>query len=114
MIPLTNCQFVSVTGWLSMLGAFTPFFRGHAHHDTKRREPWVFGDPYTGILRAAAMQRYTLLPYWYTVFYEAYSTGLPVMRPLFFEFPSDAATLQMDNQWMIGRTVASTLLILLY
>lgn len=21
--------------------AFTPFFRGHAHHDTKRREPWV-------------------------------------------------------------------------
>ena len=24
--------------------AFTPFFRGHAHHDTKRREPWVSHD----------------------------------------------------------------------
>lgn len=28
-------------------GAFTPFFRGHAHLDTKRREPWVFDEPYT-------------------------------------------------------------------
>jgi mannosyl-oligosaccharide alpha-1,3-glucosidase len=25
------------------VGAFYPFFRGHAHHDTKRREPWLFG-----------------------------------------------------------------------
>jgi alpha 1,3-glucosidase len=25
------------------LGAFYPFFRGHAHQDTKRREPWLFG-----------------------------------------------------------------------
>ncbi|KAL4352975.1 hypothetical protein GQ457_06G034570 [Hibiscus cannabinus] len=25
------------------LGAYYPFFRGHAHHDTKRREPWLFG-----------------------------------------------------------------------
>ena len=56
-------------------GAFTPFFRGHAHHDTKRREPWVFGDPYTSILRATAMLRYSLLPYWYSVFYKSYSEG---------------------------------------
>ncbi|KAF8377060.1 hypothetical protein HHK36_030433 [Tetracentron sinense] len=25
------------------LGAYYPFFRAHAHHDTKRREPWLFG-----------------------------------------------------------------------
>jgi alpha 1,3-glucosidase len=49
------------------------------------------------------MQRYSLLPYWYSVFYEAYATGMPVMRPMFFEFPVDAATLKMDNQWMIGK-----------
>lgn len=29
------------------LGAFYPFFRGHAHLDTARREPWVFGEPTT-------------------------------------------------------------------
>lgn len=51
-------------------GSFTPFFRGHAHHDSKRREPWVYGEPYTSILRSTAMQRYALLPLWYTVFHE--------------------------------------------
>ncbi|GAB4835533.1 Probable glucan 1,3-alpha-glucosidase [Ancistrocladus abbreviatus] len=25
------------------LESYYPFFRGHAHHDTKRREPWLFG-----------------------------------------------------------------------
>ena len=57
-------------------GAFTPFFRGHAHHDTKRREPWVWGEPYTDINRATAMLRYSLLPMWYTAFFEAYETGM--------------------------------------
>ena len=28
-------------------GSYTPFFRGHAHHDPKRREPWMFGEPTT-------------------------------------------------------------------
>jgi len=28
-------------------GSYTPFFRGHAHHDSKRREPWTFGEPTT-------------------------------------------------------------------
>jgi alpha 1,3-glucosidase len=86
-------------------GSFTPFFRGHAHLDTKRREPWVFGDPYTGILRHAAMIRYSLLPYWYTTFHEAYITGNPVMRTMFSEFPDNAATFTVEDQWMVGSSL---------
>ena len=86
-------------------GSFTPFFRGHAHLDTKRREPWVFGDPFTGILRQAALVRYSLLPYWYTVFYQAYSEGIPVMRTMFTEFPHNRATFAMDDQWMVGSAL---------
>lgn len=113
-------------------GAFTPFFRGHAHLDTKRRvsssytrltllmfvlnsydccclfciqEPWVFGEPYTSLLRSAAMLRYSLLPVWYTTFYEAYATGMPVMRPMFLEFPEDPSTYTLDAQWMVGSAL---------
>ena len=46
-------------------GSYTPFFRGHAHHDSKRREPWMFGEPTTTQIRNVVMARYALLPYWY-------------------------------------------------
>ncbi len=68
-----------MTRWMQA-GAYQPFFRGHAHHDAKRREPWMFDDQTTIRLRRAAMARYALLPYWYTVFWQASVTGMPVMR----------------------------------
>jgi alpha 1,3-glucosidase len=68
-----------MTRWMQA-GAYQPFFRGHAHHDAKRREPWMFGDETMVRLRRAAMARYALLPYWYTVFWQASVTGMPVMR----------------------------------
>uniref|UniRef100_A0A7N8XNK6 Glucosidase II alpha subunit b n=1 Tax=Mastacembelus armatus TaxID=205130 RepID=A0A7N8XNK6_9TELE len=61
-------------------GAYQPFFRAHAHLDTPRREPWLFGPENTALIREAVRQRYTLLPYWYQQFYLAYRTGQPVMR----------------------------------
>lgn len=86
-------------------GAFTPFFRGHAHHDTKRREPWMYGDEHTRIHRSVAMTRYSLLPYWYSTFYTSYRTGIPVMRPMFSEFPNNEAVFDMDDQWMVGSSL---------
>lgn len=83
-------------------GAFQPFMRAHAHIDTKRREPWLFEEPYTDIIREAIRERYRLLPYWYTLFFEAHLSGLPVMRPMFVEFPEDEETFAMDDQFMVG------------
>lgn len=68
-----------MTRWMQA-GAYQPFFRGHAHHDAKRREPWMFGDETMVRLRHAAMARYALLPFWYTVFWQAGVSGMPVMR----------------------------------
>ncbi|MBN3316980.1 GANAB glucosidase, partial [Atractosteus spatula] len=84
-------------------GAYQPFFRAHAHLDTPRREPWLFGDENMRLIREAVRQRYTLLPYWYTLFYSAYRTGQPAMRPLWVEYPDDVATFAMDDQFLLGR-----------
>uniref|UniRef100_A0A8D3DCI1 Glucosidase II alpha subunit b n=1 Tax=Scophthalmus maximus TaxID=52904 RepID=A0A8D3DCI1_SCOMX len=73
-------------------GAYQPFFRAHAHLDTPRREPWLFGPENTALIRDAVRQRYTLMPYWYLQFYQAHRTGQPVMRPLWVEYPQDPAT----------------------
>ncbi|KAJ3286070.1 hypothetical protein HK104_009189 [Borealophlyctis nickersoniae] len=87
------------------VGAFQPFFRGHAHIDTKRREPWLFGEPYTSLIRAAIRERYKLLPYIYTLSWESSRTGLPVMRPLLLEFPEDESTFALDDQFLLGSSI---------
>ena len=50
------------------VGAFAPFFRAHAHIDTKRREPYLLAEPYKGIVRDILRMRYALLPVWYTAY----------------------------------------------
>uniref|UniRef100_A0A8C4ZZK5 Glucosidase II alpha subunit b n=1 Tax=Gadus morhua TaxID=8049 RepID=A0A8C4ZZK5_GADMO len=87
-------------------GAYQPFFRAHAHLDTPRREPWLFGPDNTALIREAVRQRYALLPYWYQLFYHAHRTGHPVMRPLWVEYPQDAATFAMDDQFLLGESAA--------
>ena len=65
---------------LFQAGAYQPFFRAHAHLDTKRREPWLLPETNMAVIRKAIRERYALLPFWYTMFYRAHQTGIPVMR----------------------------------
>lgn len=82
--------------------AFVPFFRAHAHLDTARREPWLFGADTTALIRAAVARRYAHLPYLYTLFREAATTGAPVARALWTVFPRDAAAATADDALMLG------------
>lgn len=90
-----------MTRWMQT-GAYQPFFRGHAHHDARRREPWMFGDETMVRLRKAAMARYALLPFWYTVFHEASVTGMPVMRTMWMNYPKTESLFAVDDQFLIG------------
>eukprot|EP00457_Paulinella_chromatophora_P001004 gb/GEZN01001006.1/.p1 GENE.gb/GEZN01001006.1/~~gb/GEZN01001006.1/.p1 ORF type:complete len:956 (+),score=156.39 gb/GEZN01001006.1/:58-2925(+) len=83
-------------------GAFQPFFRAHAHIDSKRREPWLFGDDYTAMIRTAVRQRYAFLPYVYTIFHHCHVTGNPIMRPLWAEFPQEAAIFGEQSSFLLG------------
>eukprot|EP00794_Sanderia_malayensis_P019892 gene19892-21835_t len=86
-------------------GAFQPFFRAHAHLDTKRREPWLFDDDTKSIIREAIRKRYILLPLWYNLFQEASLTGSPIIRPLWVEYPEDTKTFDMDDEYLLGTDI---------
>ena len=92
-----------LTRWYQA-GAFYPFFRGHAHIDTRRREPYLAGSPYTEIITQALRLRYALLPVWYTAFHEASTTGAPILRPQYYQFPSDERGFGIDDQFYLGGT----------
>lgn len=83
-------------------GIWYPFFRGHAHIDSRRREPWVAGGEYTDIMRDAIKLRYRLLPVIYTLFWKNGQNGEPIMKPLVWETPSDRNGYDIDNEFFMG------------
>ncbi|KAI0002294.1 glycoside hydrolase family 31 protein [Xylariaceae sp. FL0662B] len=85
-------------------GAFYPFFRGHAHIDARRREPFLLAEPYRSIITAALRLRYSLLPAWYTAFYQSNQDGSPIIRPMYWTHPSEESGFGIDNQFFVGST----------
>lgn len=49
--------------------------------------------------------RYTLLPYYYTLFYKAHTNGSTVIRPLFHEYPTDRTTFDLNLQFLVGASL---------
>jgi alpha-glucosidase len=79
-----------LTRWL-MLAAFQPIDRDHAAKGTRNHEPWVDGPEQEAIRRRYIEERYKLMPYLYTTAEETSRDGIPIIRPLFLEFPHATA-----------------------
>ena len=76
-----------LTRWLEV-AAFQPIDRDHTAVGTNPQEPWENGTKKDVNLRRQFIEeRYRLLPYIYSTAEEMSRTGLPIMRPLFLEFP---------------------------
>lgn len=87
--------------WTQM-GALFPFSRNHSAIDTIRQEPWLFGEEVEEVCRQYLQLRYRLMPYMYSLFYEAATSGLPIIRPLILEYPDDKSVYNMCDQFLLG------------
>ncbi len=90
--------------WLGF-GVFMPFARGHACAGTNDKEPWAFGESIEKTSRIALERRYRLLPYIYTLFYDAAQTGMPVMAPVFFANPQDLRLRNEEEAFLMGENL---------
>ena len=86
--------------WLQY-GVFQPVYRPHAQEHIPA-EP-VFHDRKTrNIIRDFINLRYRLLPYVYTLAYENSTSGMPLMRPVFFEDETDASLIDEKDSYLWG------------
>ena len=90
-----------LTRWME-LGAFNPIYRNHGMKGSRNREPWVDGPEHEAIRRHYIELRYQLLPYIYTGMEETSRTGIPLMRPMFLEFPDQKDFASTDTEFMFG------------
>ncbi|MDH3611766.1 MAG: DUF5110 domain-containing protein [Gammaproteobacteria bacterium] len=87
--------------WLQY-GVFQPVYRPHAQEHIPA-EP-VFHDRETrNIVRDYIKLRYRLLPYVYTLAYENSTSGMPLMRPLFFEDENNMDLIDEKDAYLWGN-----------
>jgi oligosaccharide 4-alpha-D-glucosyltransferase len=86
--------------WLQY-GVFQPVFRPHAQ-DNIAPEP-IFHDEQTkDILREFVKLRYAMLPYNYSLAFENSLTGMPLMRPVFFEDSTNHKLIDIKDSYFWG------------
>ncbi|XP_039865377.1 sucrase-isomaltase, intestinal-like [Simochromis diagramma] len=86
----------------SHLGAFYPYSRNHNGKGNPRQDPVSWDAAFATATRDVLNIRYTLLPYLYTLMFEAHTTGSTVIRPLLHEFVDDKTTWEIYRQFLWG------------
>jgi len=91
-------------------GIFHPRFSIHSvNADFTVTEPWMY-PKYTHLIRDAIQFRYHLMPYFYSLMYQAHRTGLPIMQPLCAVFQNDVRGYDEAESFMIGKLLVATVL----
>ena len=88
--------------WIQQ-GIFQPRFSIHsANNDNTVTLPWMYGEPYTSIIRDAIKLRYAFVPYLYSLAYQARTRGSLLLRPLLYDFDSDVECYDNNTDTMLG------------
>jgi len=104
-----------LTRWFQF-STFCPVLRMHGDREPQGAPPgsrttpttggpnevWSFGEETYGILRRYFYIRERLRPYIGGLMRAAHERGTPLMRPLFYDFPDDAESWSIDDQYMFG------------
>jgi alpha-D-xyloside xylohydrolase len=97
-----------VVRWFQF-GAFCPIFRLHGHRlpntddfNGGPNEVWSFGEEAYQIIKYYLLMRERLRPYIMKQMQHVHETGIPPMRPLFVDFPSDTVCYQVEDEYLFG------------
>lgn len=88
------------TRWLQY-GVFQPIYRPHAQEEIAP-EPVFHEEEVMELAKKSIELRYKLLPYNYTLAFENNQTGMPLMRPLFFEEPDNKNLYEVSDTYLWG------------
>ena len=75
------------------------------HGSSTYRVPWIFDREACDVLRKFVKLKCALMPYLYRQAVKAHEEGIPLMRPMFLEFPGDRCCETLDKQYMLGDSL---------
>jgi alpha-glucosidase (family GH31 glycosyl hydrolase) len=91
--------------WIEF-GTFSPILRMHSAHANPRegnvRMPWEYGDQGVALMRKYFTLRTQLIPYIYTYTWQAHTQSLPLLRPLYLQYPELEEAYQHSHEYFFG------------
>src|SRR6266478_2768206 len=87
--------------WMAW-GVLTSHTRAHG---APPREPWEYDEALTEDFRRALGLKYSLMPYIYAQAKDSSAHGYPMLRTLFFEYPNDPGSWEIDDEYMFGSSL---------
>ena len=85
-------------------GAFNPVMRSHGQ-TWRMHLPWAYGPEVEAVCRHTLGLRYRLMPYTYTLAWQAHTQGLPLMRPLVLNYSDDPEVLDRSSEFLWGDDI---------
>lgn len=79
-----------------------PVPRIHNNCDTIPKFPWNCSPKVQQLYHETLEERYRFTPYLYSYILDASLTGLPLLRPMVYEYPRDEDAIDATTQFMIG------------
>ncbi|KAF9883042.1 hypothetical protein FE257_004296 [Aspergillus nanangensis] len=84
-------------------GTFSPILRLHSSNSPwNPKEPWNLGGDSERILTKFLALRHRLVPYLYTMNARAAKENLPLIQPMYWEYPEEDEAYQVANQYLYG------------
>jgi len=84
-------------------GTFSPIFRFSAKYGRYyKREPWKWDIKTTHIVSQYCIMRHRLVPYIYSEAYKYYKVGLPLIQPLYYQYPEIYDEIDYKNEYYFG------------
>ncbi len=88
--------------WMQF-GVFQPIDRMHSDHGD--RLPWNYGEAAAASAESSLRLREALVPYTYTLAREANTTGVPIVRPMYLNYPAGDAAYTATGEYLYGDNV---------
>ena len=88
--------------WLQ-LGVFSPILRLHSScSEFNGKEPWRYKPEIRTMMDEFLRLRHRLLPYLYTMNHRAYADNIPLVLPMYYDYPEEEYAYHVPNEYLFG------------
>ena len=100
---MMGCKDDEMAGRWVQFGVFSPIMRLHSSSsEFNGKEPWRYKPEICSMMKEFLRLRHRLIPYLYTMNHRAYAEDIPLILPMYYDYPEEEAAYHVPNEYAFG------------